>query len=261
MPPRPYLLSEANQQQLAAAPPQVAILPWGATESHNRHLPYSTDVFEATDIAGEAARIAFERGAPVVVLPAIPFGNDEQQLDQYCTISFTTGTALAILNDVMRSLKVQGIDRLVIVNAHGGNQFQPLVRDLQARHAMLVVVANFWQMLPDSCERIFDEPGDHAGELETSLLLHLHPELVEMPQAGSGATVPFALRTLRQPGVWTPRPWSWSHPDTGCGDPSAATAVKGEQFFSAVTTALAEIFIELAAAEKGQLPYVHMDGR
>jgi creatinine amidohydrolase len=256
MPPRPYFLLEANHRQLTESPPNVAILPWGATEAHNRHLPYGTDVIEATRVAERAAELAHERGARVAVLPTIPFGNNEQQLDQACTISFTTATALAILRDVARSLNRQNIDRLVIVNAHGGNQFQPIVRDVQSEHGILIVVANFYQMCPDAKEKIFDTPGDHADELETSLLLHLCPDLVELKQAGPGTRNPFALKSLTQPGIWTPRPWSHSHPDTGSGDPSRATAEKGKQYFDAITTSLADTLVELASAKKGQLPYV-----
>jgi creatinine amidohydrolase len=255
MSPRPYLLMEANHKQLMESPPQVAILPWGATEAHNYHLPYGTDVIEATRLAERAAELAHERGARVAVLPTIPFGNDEQQLDQACTISVTTGTAAAILDDVARSLVRQKIDRLVIVNGHGGNQFQPLVRDAQSKHGLLIVVANFYEMVPDAKRAIFETPGDHADELETSLLLHLQPDVVELPQAGRGKRTPFAIKGLVQPGVWTPRPWSKSHPDTGSGDPSHATAEKGKQYFEAVTAALAEVFVDLANAKKGQLPY------
>jgi creatinine amidohydrolase len=256
MPPRPYLLIEANHRQLTESPPAVAVLPWGATEAHNWHLPYGTDVIEATEVAKQGAAIAFERGARVAVLPTIPFGNDEQQLDQACTISFTTPTAIAILNDVARSLARQKIDRLVILNAHGGNQFQPLVRDAQSRHGMLIVVVNFYELVPDVKRELFEQLGDHADELETSLLLHLRPEVVELEQAGTGSRTPFEIKTLKQPGVWTPRPWSKSHPDTGSGDPSRATADKGERYFTAVTSAIADLLVELASAKKGQLPYI-----
>ena len=92
MPPRPYVLFEANYRQLLDDPPNVAILPWGATEAHNYHLPHGTDVIEATCLAEEAARLATEQGARPIVLPAIPFGNNEQQLDQVTTISLTTAT-------------------------------------------------------------------------------------------------------------------------------------------------------------------------
>jgi creatinine amidohydrolase len=256
MPPRSYLLMEANHKQLTASPPRVAILPWGASEAHNWHLPYGTDVIEATHIAQRAAELAHERGACVAVLPTIPFGNDEQQLDQVCTISITTPTAAAILDDVARSLRRQNIERLVIVNAHGGNQLQPLVRDAQSKHNILIVVANFYEMVPDAKRAIFENPGDHADEMETSLLLYLCPELVQLSQAGAGTRIPFAIQALKQPGIWTPRPWSKSHPDTGSGDPSLATAEKGKRYFEAVTSALADVFVDLASARKGQLPYV-----
>ena len=247
---------EANHRQLIESPPKVAVLPWGATEAHNWHLPYATDVIEATRIAGRSAELAFERGAAVAVLPAVPFGNNEQQLDQACTISIRTATALAILGDVARSLARQKVDRLLIVNAHGGNQLQPLVRDVQAEHKLLIIVANFFEMVPDVKQALFERPGDHADELETSLLLHLCPELVELPEAGLGPRVPFAIEELKQSGVWTPRPWSQSHPDTGSGDPSLATAEKGRRYFDAVTAALADLIVNLASAKKGQLPYL-----
>lgn len=256
MPPRSYLLLEANHRQLVETPPVVAVLPWGATEAHNWHLPYGTDVIEATGLATEAARLATEGGARVVVLPTIPYGNDEQQLDQVCTISITTATAQAILRDVVRSLVKQGIDRLVILNAHGGNNFQPLVRDIQGEFPILVVVVNFWQIRPEVVAQIFDEPGDHAGELETSLVLHLTPDLVELEHAGAGERRPFAIGALQQPGVWTPRPWSQVHPDTGCGNPAAATAEKGRQYCEGITRAIADVLVGLAQAKKGQTPYI-----
>lgn len=256
MSPRPYLLLEANYRQLLDHPPNVALLPWGATEAHNFHLPHGTDVIEASSLAEEAARRAVEHGARPIVLPVIPFGNNEQQLDQVATISFTTTTAAAILNDIVRSLTAQGIDRLLIVNGHGGNEFKPLVRDVQNRFQAMVVVANFFQLRPDALDEIFDEPGDHAGELETSLLLHLCPELVVLDQAGDGRRVPFAVNGLSQPGIWTPRPWSRSHPDTGSGDPAAASADKGRRYFEAVSAALADVIVGLSAATRGDVPYV-----
>jgi creatinine amidohydrolase len=256
MPPRPFVLEEANYRQLLDAPPNVAVLPWGATEAHNYHLPHGTDVIEATTIAQAAAGSAHGRGAKVVVLPAIPFGNNAQQLDQVATISLRTETAGAILDDVAHSLTRQGIDRLLILNAHGGNEFKPLVRDVVAEYEMLVVVVNFWQVAVEEQRAIFDEPGDHAGELETSLIMHLRPELVVMDQAGEGKTVPFAIEVLRKPGVWTPRPWSVSHPDTGCGNPSKATSEKGRRYFEVVSDAVAEVIVGMSNAQRGESPYV-----
>ena len=248
---------EANYRQLREYRPNLAVLPWGATEAHNYHLPHGTDVIEAVTIAERAAELAHGRGARPIVLPAVPFGNDAQQLDQVATISLGTAAAQAILADVAYSLQRQGIDRLVILNAHGGNDFKPLVRDLQARSpGMLIAVVNFWQMIPGVVKATFDEPGDHAGELETSLLLHLRPDWVELDHAGPGERKPWKIPALQSPGVWTPRPWSATHPDTGSGDPSRATAEKGRTYFDAVTGAVAEVFVAISMAKKGDLPYV-----
>lgn len=249
-----HILLEATYRQLLDQPPNVAVLPWGATEAHNYHLPHGTDVIEADRIARESARLAAESGGRPIVLPVIPFGNDEQQLDQVATISITTTTAHALLNDVVRSLKEQGIRRLLILNGHGGNEFKPMVRDLQQRHRSLIVVVNFWQVCPGQRDGIFDDPGDHAGDLETSLLLHLCPELVELSEAGTGTRNPFTIEGLNQPGVWTPRPWSQTHPDTGCGDPSAATAEKGRRYFEAVCRSVAELIVNLSGAGPNDLP-------
>jgi creatinine amidohydrolase len=246
--PRPFVLHEANYRQLLDSRPNLAILPWGATEAHNYHLPHGTDIIEATELAEQSAKIAHERGAKVMVLPTIPFGNNAQQLDQVATIHLSTTTAAAILNDVVDSLTRQGISRLLILNAHGGNEFKPLVRDLQAKYKVLIVVVNFWQMMPDVVSEIFDEPGDHAGELETSLILHLRPGWVAMAQAGSGETIPSQLRTIKQAGVWTPRQWSKRHPDTGAGDPKRATADKGQRYFHALCAVIADLLVELASA-------------
>jgi creatinine amidohydrolase len=213
-------------------------------------------MYEARGIAELSAKKAFERGGKVVVLPTIPFGNNEQQLDQVATISFQTTTARAILSDVARSLKSQGIDRLLILNAHGGNEFKPIVRDVSNEHNILIVVISFWQIAPEVLTDVFDDPGDHGGDLETSLLLHMHPELVDMDQASTGDRVPFEIEALRQTGVWTPRPWSLSHPDTGSGDPKAGTADKGKRYLEGITDAISQVLVELADATKGQLPYV-----
>jgi creatinine amidohydrolase len=235
------------------------VLPWGATEAHNRHMPHGTDVIEATEIAiaaAERAASAVSGGPRPIELPTIPFGNNAQQLDQVATIHLSTATAAAILHDVCDSLKRQGIDRLVILNTHGGNEFKPLIRDAQLAHDMLIVRVNFFDLVADVTRRTVENPGDHADEMETSVLLHLRPDWVVMEQAGDGRRVPLAIDGLDQPGVWTPRPWSASCPDTGCGDPREATAEKGHVIFDAAVERCAKLLVELSHAQRGQLPYL-----
>ena len=83
----------------------------------------------------------------------------------------------------------------------------------------------------------------------------MRPEWVVMEQAGPGTRVPFKLQTLKKAGAWTPRPWSQTHPDTGSGDPSRATAEKGKTYFEAISQGIAEMLVELSASQKGDLPY------
>lgn len=252
--PKRYLLEQANYWQLLDYKPNVAILPWGATEAHNYHLPHGTDTIQAGQIAARASEIAVECDAKPIVLPPIPFGNNAQQQDQVVTIHLSTRSALSILADVAASLKRQGIDRLLLLNGHGGNEFKPMVRDVQLETGLLIVVLNFWEA-DQSAAVVFDEAGDHANEMETSLLLHLSPEWVALDQAGPGNRVPFQIDALNETGAWTPRPWSHSHPDTGSGDPRAATAEKGQEYFEAVSAAIAKVIVGLSHAKPGDMPY------
>lgn len=248
----PVSLKRATHGELLQQRPNLAVLPWAATEAHNQHLPYGTDLIEAEQFALRAAEQAAERGARVVVLPSIPFGNDAQQQDQVATVHLSTGTALAILRDVASSLKRQGITRLLILNGHGGNDFKPLVRDVMLETGIFIAVASFWEMCPEALNAFMPDPGDHAGDLETSLLLYLCPEDVRMESAGTGERRPFKAAKLQQRGVWTPRPWTRIHPDLGSGNPRAASAEKGRQAFEVISSAIAELLIQLSNAD--QLP-------
>lgn len=114
----------------------------------------------------------------------------------------------------------------------------------------------FFRMEPALFDKLFEEPGDHADEFETSVMLHLFPELVQMEHARAGEAIPFEIDEIKQKGVWTPRPWSVVHPDTGCGDPKLATAEKGEAYCNAVVGALGKIIVSLCRAKKGDIPYL-----
>jgi len=249
--PRPYILAETTWQDVRETLFEVAVLPWGSTEPHNLHLPYATDVVETERLAAEAARRAWQAGAPVVVLPAIPYGANAQQADLRGTVNMDPSTQLSVLRDIVDSLEAQAIPKLLVLNGHGGNDFRPLIREIQARTDVFLCLVDWFRMPTDG---IFDEPGDHAGELETSLMLHLAPELVRpLEEAGSGAEHPFRIDALREPWAWAPRQWRLATDDTGVGDPSAATADKGAAFFEACAARLAGFLEELASADLDDL--------
>ena len=93
---RPYILAETNWKHLKNETIELAVLPWGATEAHSYHLPYGTDIFEGESIAAESARIAWDKGAKVMVLPSIPFGVNTGQSDIYLDINLNPSTQFSI---------------------------------------------------------------------------------------------------------------------------------------------------------------------
>ncbi|HEX6132840.1 MAG TPA: creatininase family protein [Longimicrobiales bacterium] len=249
---RSWILAETNWESVRSAPFDIAVLPWGSTEAHNYHLPYGTDTMHAVHVAELAARNAVERGARILVLPPIPFGVQTGQLDIPFCINMNPSTQAAILGDVVASLEPHGPKALVVMNGHGGNDFRTLIRELQPRTRLFLCTVNWWTSVDAGA--YFDDPGDHAGELETSVLLHMSPQLVRpLDQAGAGNERRFRIAALREGWAWAPRQWTRVTDDTGVGDPRAASAAKGAAFLGAAVERVAEFLVELAASDPDDL--------
>ena len=249
---RPYVLAETNWKAVRDTPFEVAILPWGATEPHNYHLPYGTDNYETSAIAERAADIAWRQGAKVVVLPTVPIGANTGQLDLKLTLNMNPSTQLAVLSDIARSISAQDVKKLVILNGHGGNDFRQMIRELQPQLDLFICTINWWTCADG--KEYFAEPGDHAGEMETSIMLSLEPDLVRpLSEAGPGKARKFRVPGLRDGWVWAPRLWSRVTDDTGTGNPTLATAAKGEKFLDAVTQKIGGFLVDLARADTKNL--------
>jgi creatinine amidohydrolase len=249
---RPYLLGETTFKTVGATPYELAILPWGATEAHNFHLPYATDSLQCDRIAAESARIAWERGARVVVLPTVPFGVNTGQLDVPFCLNMNPSTQLALLSDLVSSLEPHGVRKLVVLNGHGGNDFKQMIRELQPRTRLLLCAVNWYQSVDPS--RFFSDVGDHAGELETSVMLHWYPELVlPLDVAGDGHERRPRIAALRERWAWAPRPWTRVTADTGIGSPHAATAEKGARYLESVIATIGQFLYELAHADPAEM--------
>jgi creatinine amidohydrolase len=244
------VLARSHWKYVKTSAYNVALLPWGATEAHNYHLPYGTDIYEAEAIAAQSAQLANEQGARTVVLPVIPFGVNTGQHDIKLNINLNPSTQMIILDDIIASLARHNIAKLVILNAHGGNDFKQMLRELGLKYpAMWLFQANFYQIpLP---ERFFEESDDHAGEMETSLMLHLHPELVlPLSEAGDGASKKINIQALNQKWAWTEREWSKVTRDTGVGNPHKATAEKGERYFQYVIAQIADMLVQVDSIKR-----------
>jgi creatinine amidohydrolase len=250
---RPYILGETNWKALKDAQFELAVLPWGATEAHNYHLPYATDVIESDFLAAESAKIAWNKGAKVIVLPTIPFGVNTGQSDIYLDINLNPSTQYAILNDVIETLNRQGIHKLLIFNSHGGNNWKSIVRELGLKFPTMFICVSNWFKWPDK-SNYFDEIGDHADEVETSLMLYLKPEFV-LPKEnwGSGKQRTHKIKAFSDGWFWAERKWSQISEDTGVGNPELATKEKGEQFFKVVTQKMGDILYDICKANINDL--------
>jgi creatinine amidohydrolase len=250
--PRPFVLSETTWETVRDTPYSVAVLPWGATEAHNYHLPYGTDNIQAEEVAIRAAERAWQKGARVAVLPTLPFGVNTTQLDIRLCINMNPSTQAAVLADVVSSLEQQGVLKLVVLNGHGGNDFRQIIRELQQDTAVFLAQVNWWSCV--DVKQFVERMGDHAGEAETSAMLHLAPELVRpLDEAGPGRARASRLTGVREGWAWAPRRWTQVTDDTGIGDPSRSTVQKGEAYVEAAATRIAGFLIELAALDLGDL--------
>lgn len=250
---RPYILAETNWNNLKDAEFELAVLPWGATEAHNYHLPYATDNFEGESIAAESARLAWEKGAKVIVLPNIPFGVNTGQSDIYLDINLNPSTQFAILSDIIDVLNRQGIYKLMILNSHGGNNWKSIVRELGLKYPKMFICVTEWYKSLDK-NLFFEESGDHADEMETSLMLYLKPKLV-LPKEewGDGKEKKNKIKAFSEGWAWTERHWSQITDDTGVGNPKASSIEKGEKFFNAVCDKMANLLFDISKSDSDNL--------
>ena len=240
-------LTTASLTAIRSKTIDIVLLPWGATEPHNLHLPYGTDTILSNDMAIEAARKAAKKGVQTMILPAIPFGSQNPgQIDQPLCIHARYETQKAILTDIVAALNRQHFRKLILINGHGGNSFKNMVRDLAVDFpAVTLVVVDWFAIEPQSS--YFENHDDHAGEMETSVMLHFHPEWVlPLSQAGKGILTPFNIPAINEKTGWTPRHWNRATTDTGIGNPKAATAEKGKQYVDVVTNKIAALLEQMA---------------
>jgi creatinine amidohydrolase len=245
---KPYVLGEITYGAARNTRYDVAVLPWGATEAHNLHLPYATDSLQAEGLAMEAARLAWDGGAKIIVLPTVPFGVHTAQLDIPFCLNVNPSTQLALLRDLADVVSRAGTTKLVILNGHGGNDFKPLIRELAPQVPLFIAAVDWYKILDPT--PYFAEPGDHAGEMETSVAQYLTPQLVRpLSEAGSGAARSYRFTAFKEGWAWAPRRWSEISQDTGVGNPAQATPEKGKRYLQDIARKLADFLVELAGTD------------
>jgi creatinine amidohydrolase len=255
---REWVLAEQNHAFIRSQSWEVAVLPFGATEPHNLHMPYGTDVYEVDAVGQRACERAYKAGAKVLLLPTIPYGvnTNHLQVPGALACSVTPTTLLHVLADLVDSLERQGLRKLVLLNGHGGNELKPLMRELHHRSQMFVCLCDWFRVAADTYRMIFERPGEHADEVETSLGLAFFPDLVRPELADDGAARPTRLDAINRGWISITRPWHLVSKNTGLGDPRSASAEKGQRLMEVLVERLGTFLIDLAATPMNEsFPY------
>jgi creatinine amidohydrolase len=253
---REWILSEINYGYVKNHPYDVAVLPMGATEPHNLHLPYGTDTFESLEIASRSCEAAFRRGARVVMLPVVPYGTETNLGAFPLAMNLNPSTLALVIGDLVASLEKQGIRKLVILNGHGGNELKPVLRELYGKTRVHLFLCDWFRGISaDVQKQLSADPGDHAGEMETAFGLAYFPQFVARDArtgklaADAGATQPTRFDAINRGWISITRPWHLLTTNSGAGNPHPATAEKGKHLVETIVLRLADFLVELAAAE------------
>lgn len=232
---RPVFWQELWRHELreAAGRRPVVIVPCGSVEQHGAHCPLDVDIVDALALSVATAEAIPE--FPVLVAPPIWSGIAHYKMGHIGTISLRFETYVAVVTDVCCSIHANGFERIIVLNGHGGNRSINQALSIKlAEDDVFILPITYWDMIAEflatQSERDHGSIG-HAGEWETSLQLYLRPDLVDMSRAradeerrelgdDSRTYAAFAERRRERAGG--------VH-----GDPTVATAAKGERLFAA----------------------------
>jgi len=233
----------------------IAVLPVAAIEQHGPHLPVSVDSVLNEGVLTRALELLPD-DVPVTVLPMMSIGKSNEHSAYPGTLSLSTSTLIALWTDIAESVARAGVRKLVLFNAHGGQpQIMDVVaRDMRVRHNMFVVTLNWFSFgVP---EDLFPEEelrhGIHGGAIETSMMMHLAPDLVKCEELADfkPTSVEFEREyTLLSPEGAVGFGWQTQdlHPSGACGNALLASAEAGEQILEFAAAKLVTLMHEVHA--------------
>jgi len=169
------------------------------------------------------------------------------------TMNLNPATISIVLRDLVESLSRHGIRKIVLLNSHGGNDLKPVLRELYDQTPAKLFLCNWYTAFKDLYGGLFSERDDHAGEVETSLMLAYHPELVARNPDGTlaaddGSAAPSRFDAVNRGWVSITRPWHLLTTNSGCGNPHSATADKGLRLVEVLVERLGGFLVELASS-------------
>ena len=253
IPNRDYTLMSEAEILAADTSDWIAVLPLGAHEQHGPHLPFETDTIIAKGMACALAE-RLPEDLPVTFLPAEPVGYSIEHMDFEGSKTLTFDDAVNRWINIGKKLVAQGIRKMMILNAHGGNS--PLMTivatELRVRFNMFCV-ATSWTRFVVAGDVVSHEEkafGIHGGDIETSVVLALTSDMVDMARAenfsNNQETLSQENKHLR---AYGPHAFGWKAQDLNVqgvnGDASAACAAKGEALIAQAANGLAELVEEI----------------
>jgi creatinine amidohydrolase len=247
----------ADQLRARAQQDAMVLLPVASLEQHGPHLPVEVDSMLGETVAIRAAREVAARGGQAVVLPVLWTGLSEHHMSFGGTITLDFPAFSAVVEGICRSVLRHGFQRIVLLNAHGGNEnaLRTITDELTPKLGAPIVQFTYWYAAAVAIAEILQTQTAllHACEAETSMMLAVRPELVAMdraPLAKANSTPDVA--DVVGGGVYRWRTIGARSSSGVIGNPEAATAEKGERLFAAIAATLAE---KLCNAELWELPW------
>lgn len=227
------------------------LLPVAATEQHGEHLPLATDWLIGEEVA---RRVDDSFSGKLLILPTLRIGCSEHHMQFAGSLTLKHDTFRAVVADTVDSMTRHGFNRLVILNSHGGNQAVNSILSEQLGQTypnLECAVLNWWSVAADRLKNLQEGPigsVGHACEFETSIILRIAPELVDMSLAEDGGIQHHAASMQmdllhRPPAAWY-RPFHTATANGVFGMPSLASAEKGERVLDAATQSLHELLLE-----------------
>jgi creatinine amidohydrolase len=237
---------KASELRALAERDAIVVVPVAAMEQHGPHLPVMVDSLLCAEVALRAARRVAQQ-QPVVVAPTVWSGLSEHHMPFGGTFTLDFPTFFALLRCLCRSLTMQGFRRIFLLNGHGGNRWalRVVVDELSRELGAALATATYWEPAAGAIARILEQqPGvQHACEAETSMVMALRPELVDSARlAEAKFTEPPNAVTQRGGHLW--RPFAGRTPSGVIGDPTAASATKGERLLDAAAEVIAELLLD-----------------
>lgn len=240
---------------------KIAVLPWGAIEPHGEHLSYMTDYLLADRIAELVSSVmAYDEKEVCLRLPPLYMGQQNiGQVNKKFCINFTVNTMYYVLDDIVFSLSSQGINHLLIINGHNGNNFKPIIRDLSVKYPSFnIYLCNYLSIIEDNkgCEEFkdipFPEVDDHAAFTETCLMMSHYCGYMNLDNNVNLN----GLNEVKEPylklnTMWTPRDWDLSSVNTRVGSAENASPEYGYIMTNFVVEKIIEDIVNILHNKKG----------